>query len=161
MTLINDHIVDIRFEISDQVFDKDPLEVAVLATFVQANVSSPCEVVVVVADDDVLRDLNRRFLGINEPTDVLSFPNDSRGPFSGGSAGFPQYLGDIIISLPQAQRQAEEAGGTVVQELQLLVVHGTLHLLGYDHDEAKEKAQMWAIQEAILKQLNVDIPLPE
>jgi probable rRNA maturation factor len=112
----------------------------------------------VVTDDAQVQSLNRDFLGIDEPTDVLSFP-------SGESAPDPDtgeiYLGDIIISYPRAQAQAEAGGHPIQQELQLLVVHGVLHLLGYDHAEEEEKAEMWAAQEAVLIRLGSSLRPPE
>lgn len=137
------------------------LKQAALATLARHALQDVCEVMIVLTDDAALRELNRRFRGVDRPTDVLSFPNDSRGPFVGGSVEFPRYLGDIVISLPQAQLQATEAGGTVTQELQLLVVHGTLHLLGHDHEHPADRERMWAVQAEILRGLGVDIPLPE
>jgi probable rRNA maturation factor len=120
-----------------------------------------CEVVVIITDDAALDDLNRRFRGTFGPTDVLSFANESKGPFSMGSSDFLPYLGDIVISIDRAREQAAEAGGTLEAELQLLAVHGTLHLLGYDHADDREKEQMWAIQSEILRMLGASIPFPE
>ncbi len=133
------------------------LKVAALATLKHCDVREACEITIVISGDPTLRDLNRRFRGVDRSTDVLAFPNDSRGPFAGGGPDFPRYLGDIVISLDRAQEQAESVGGTLNQEVQLLIVHGTLHLLGYDHMAPKEKAQMWKIQQTILELLGVDI----
>jgi len=108
------------------------------------------EITVVVTDDQGIRELNRDFLGEDAPTDVLSFGvQEEDGPFvSAPEAG--SYLGDIIVSYPQAVAQAEEQGHSVERELDLLVVHGVLHLLGYDHAEEEEKATMWARQDQVL-----------
>jgi probable rRNA maturation factor len=92
--------------------------------------------------------LNRQYLGVDAPTDVLSFPVGEVDPESEAL-----YLGDILISYPQALAQAEAAGHPVQAELQLLVVHGTLHLLGYDHAEEDEKTLMWKAQDEILARL--------
>lgn len=158
------HVVDVRIEHAAQqtehgaseMLDMTLLKVAALATLKHCDVHEACEITVVISGDSTLQDLNRRFRGMDRPTDVLAFPNDSRGPFAGGGPNFPRYLGDIVISLDRAQEQAESFGGTLNQELQLLIVHGTLHLLGYDHMEPKEKAQMWGIQRTILELLGVD-----
>ena len=155
------HTVDIQVEEHVEPVDIKPLREAVIETLAQQKVNEVCEVVVVISDDAALRDLNARFRGIDAPTDVLSFADDTRGPFAGGSGNFPRYLGDIVISLDRAREQAEAAGGVLVQELQLLTVHGILHLLGYDHAEPAEKAAMWAAQSAILTALGVDISIPE
>jgi len=105
---------------------------------------------VVLADEDTVRELNRRYAGIDEATDVLSFPDGSRDPSDGLT-----YFGDILIALPLAERQALEGGISLTEELQVLVVHGVLHLLGHDHADPKGKRQMWAAQEACLKSLDV------
>jgi probable rRNA maturation factor len=92
-------------------------------------------------------------LGIDAPTDVLSFSaQEDGGPFvAAPEAG--GYLGDVILSYPRAVEQARERGHSTEQELDLLIVHGILHLLGYDHASEGEKAVMWAQQEAILESL--------
>jgi probable rRNA maturation factor len=155
------HLIDVQIEEQVGAVVEDPILQAGLVTLEYQQIDDPCEVVVVVSDDDALEDLNRRFRGVPHPTDVLAFSNETRGPFSGGAAGFPRYLGDIVISLDRARAQAEAAGGTLPEELQLLTVHGVLHLLGYDHADEREKEQMWTIQSEILRLLNVSILLPE
>jgi len=159
------HHVDIQVE--EQVaslkipLNQKVLKRAVLATLEQQGVTESCEVVVILSDDETLRALNRRFRGIDRSTDVLSFSDDTRGPFAGGSKRFPLYLGDIVLSVERAIAQADAASATFEQELQVLVIHGALHLLGYDHAEPSEKTQMWAAQEAVLRHLGIDISLPE
>ena len=86
------------------------------------------DMTIVLTDDAQLHELNREYLGVDAPTDVLSFPAAESDPETG-----TPYLGDILISIPRAKQQAEAAGHSVEDEVQLLVVHGTLHLLGHDH----------------------------
>jgi probable rRNA maturation factor len=113
----------------------------------------PGEVTVVVTDDEGIRELNRDFLGTDEPTDVLSFGTEKEsGPFI-ASPEASRYLGDVIVSYPRAKEQAGEQGYPVQRELDLLVVHGVLHLLGYDHAEEEEKVHMWTRQDDILTNL--------
>jgi probable rRNA maturation factor len=101
---------------------------------------------VLVTDDDEIREMNRRFLGIDEPTDVLSFPDEADG-FVQGVAG-DALLGDIAISLPTATRQATANGITLELEVAHLLVHGVLHLCGWDHVESAEaEASMRAREE--------------
>jgi probable rRNA maturation factor len=100
---------------------------------------------IVIDDNDALRDLNLQFRSIDSPTDVLSFPSGEVDPETGNL-----YLGDIIISYPKAKAQAEAANHSVDCELRLLVVHGVLHLLGFDHATPEEQKEMWVIQNAIL-----------
>lgn len=110
------------------------------------------EVTVVVTDEQGIRELNRDFLGRDEVTDVLSFAaQEAGGPFvPAPEAG--DYLGDVIICYPRAVEQAQDQGHPADQELALLVVHGVLHLLGYDHAIDQEQAEMWAVQDEILGQ---------
>lgn len=155
------HIVQIQDEVSLEGLDLAFLRVAALATLKHQGITAPCELTVVISDDASVQALNARFRGMDRPTDVLAFADDTRGPFAVTSGDFPRYLGDIVISLPTAQRQAAEAGCTPTQELQLLIVHGVLHLLGYDHAEVTERARMWQTQSAILALLGIESPLPE
>jgi probable rRNA maturation factor len=108
------------------------------------------QMTLVLTDDESIQALNRDFLGWDEPTDVLSFSaQEEAGPFvAAPEAG--TYLGDVIVSYPRAVAQAEEQGHSTEQELALLVVHGVLHLLGYDHAGEQDRAVMWARQDAIL-----------
>jgi probable rRNA maturation factor len=106
----------------------------------------------VIMDDDGIEALNHHYRGIEAPTDVLSFP----APLPPVKIpGEPPYLGDLVIGYPYAVLQAEQEGHDPVHSLMLLVVHGTLHLLGYDHDTPENRAAMWAAQEAALVALGV------
>ncbi len=108
-------------------------------------------VTLVITGDEEIRALNRDFLGNDAPTDVLSFPAEgSAEPFIVPEEEAADYLGDVIISFPTAARQAAEQGHAIEDELALLVVHGCLHLLGYDHADEESERQMWARQETIL-----------
>lgn len=104
----------------------------------------------VITDDAQIRELNRQFRKMDKETDVLSFPSDEIDLDTGRP-----YLGDIIISYPQAKLQAEQAGHSVETELQLLAVHGLLHLLGFDHSNKEEKKLMWAKQAETLNKLGL------
>lgn len=132
---------------------------AALATLVHQGLEEPCELAVVVTGDDALHELNRRHRGVDAPTDVLAFPDETHGPFV-AAPGLPRYLGDVVISFHRAEAQAAEAGHHVHVELQLLVVHGVLHLLGYDDVAKEQRVQMWAAQAQILQALAVKVHLP-
>ena len=113
------------------------------------------EVSLVIADDDALLELNERHRGDATVTDVLSFASRHDGPDEGISDfltpnGEPEELGEVVISYPQAERQAREAGRAVAAEVETLVVHGVLHLLGYDHAEPGEEREMFALQDVAL-----------
>ena len=98
--------------------------------------SAAGQVVIALVCDRKMRDLNRRFRGIDRVTDVLSFPAgpDGTGPPRDGPAGGPRWLGDIVIATGRAARQARAAGLTEPEERRRLALHGLLHLLGYDHE---------------------------
>jgi probable rRNA maturation factor len=108
------------------------------------------DLTIVLTDDAQLRELNLHWMGVDAATDVLSFPSDQTDPETGS-----RYLGDILISVPRAASQAAAAGHPVEAEIQLLVAHGVLHLMGHDHAEAKEKSRMWQAQSEILTQLGL------
>jgi probable rRNA maturation factor len=124
------------------------LESAVAATLAYENVLG--DVTLIIGDDDAITDLNLRFLGNPGPTDVLSFPAQESDDAFVQAPDADIYLGDIIIAYPYAAAQAAQQGHSIMDELNLLAVHGTLHLLGYDHAEPEEKADMWNRQDAIL-----------
>jgi probable rRNA maturation factor len=132
---------------------------AATATLIHQRVEGPCELAVVVADDEALRELNLRHRGVDAPTDVLAFPDEPWGSFV-AAPDAPRYLGDVVISFHRAKAQAAEAGHDVQVELQLLTVHGVLHLLGYDDVVEERRAQMWAVQAEILESLGVEAHPP-
>lgn len=154
---MNGHEVDVRIDgrYRGQV-DPKALRQAADATLEQQRFEAACELTVLITGDEVLRDLNRRHRGLDESTDVLAFPNETQGPFV-DAPGVPRYLGDVIISFPQAKTQATGAGNDPSAELQLLVVHGILHLLGHDDQTGPDCARMWQAQQAVLDQLDVEV----
>ena len=128
------------------------------------GVTPPAEVGLVVTDDETLRDLNRRYRGLDEPTDVLSFGHEPfdrlrtepfdrlrTEPFVTPPDGV-RRLGEVILSYPTAERQAQEAGHSVQEEAAHLVVHGLLHLRGYNHDDPEDERRMRAREEELLGQ---------
>lgn len=94
--------------------------------------SRDVELSLVLSDDDFIHQLNRDYRGKDRPTDVLSFEQD---PDSG-------VLGDVVISVPTARRQARMHGHSLAQEIEWLFLHGTLHLLGYDDETEEQAAEM-------------------
>jgi probable rRNA maturation factor len=114
------------------------------------------EVSVLFTDDAFISELNQQYRGVEGPTDVLSFALiDAEDEVDSVKVkGLPDVLGDVVISLETAGRQAKEEGKTLEQEIALLLVHGALHLLGYDHDEPEREAVMWRRQDAALKALD-------
>jgi probable rRNA maturation factor len=132
--------------------DPGRLRAAARATLRHQHAASPGALSLLVTGDAALRRLNRQFLGHNTSTDVLSFPSEDLDPETGA-----RYFGDIAISYPRARLQAAQGRHPIWAELQLLVVHGTLHLLGHDHAAPEEKARMWAAQAEILAHLKAPL----
>lgn len=108
------------------------------------------DLTLVLTDDEQVCELNRLYRGVDAPTDVLAFPAGEPDPETGRL-----YLGDVILSLPRAAAQAAAGGHPLEAELQLLVVHGVLHLLGHDHAGDEDKARMWAAQAEVLEHLGI------
>jgi probable rRNA maturation factor len=134
--------------------DKSILVKAAQVTLELTNHSNKTDLSIVVGNDALIHDLNRQYRGVDATTDVLSFPAGEIDPDTSDL-----YLGDVIISLPQAQRQAWSEKHPVQDELQLLVAHGVLHLLGYDHLNAADKKQMQSLQAKVLKVLDISIDI--
>jgi len=112
-------------------------------------------VTIALSGDETLQALNKQYLSHDYATDVLSFPSQTDDPDTSG-----RYFGDIAISYPRALAQAQIGGHAVEAELQLLTVHGVLHLLGHDHAEAADKDRMWQAQAEILTLLSSEIRGP-
>ena len=105
-----------------------------------------------ITDDKEIQDLNHRYRGINKKTDVLAFGEDFEDPDLES-----RYLGDVVISYPRAEEQARIRGHHIIEEIQLLIIHGVLHLLGFDHGDETTKARMWSLQNQILDHLGLGI----
>ena len=131
-------------------FPESLIERAVNAALAHQKKSLDVNLSVVLTDNRRLQKLNRDYLGVDAPTDVLSFPASEIDPETGA-----RYIGDILISVPYAAKGAKQAGNSLAAELQLLVVHGVLHLLGHDHAKPKEKSKMWKAQAQILESLGL------
>jgi probable rRNA maturation factor len=140
-------MIHIESEIS---FPQDLLEQAARTALEHEAQSLDAELSIILTDDARLHELNLNYLGVDAPTDVLSFPASETDPETGA-----RYLGDILISVPRAEMQAQAAGHALEAEVQLLVVHGVLHLVGHDHAEPEEKARMWKAQAEILERLGL------
>jgi probable rRNA maturation factor len=110
----------------------------------------PGELSIVLTDEQRSRALNQQFGGTDAPTDVLSFSNGSIDPDSG-----LHYYGDVVIAIPVAKEQASQAGHSLQAEITLLMVHGILHLLGYDHRDPAETEKMWSMQAQIMQHLGL------
>jgi probable rRNA maturation factor len=117
----------------------------------------PSEISVVLSDDEHIRELNKHHRGMDKPTNVLSFPAArTKAP-----AGGPRMLGDIVIAFETVEREAREEGKPIENHLSHLVVHGVLHLLGYDHEDDEEAEMMEARERQILAKLGIPDPYAE
>lgn len=126
-------------------FDEKNLQAWVRGTLNYLEVED-CDLSVVIGNNTEIHQLNREYRHIDAPTDVLSFVYDMLDPETG-----TRYLGDIIISAEKVFEQADQAGHSSQYEACTLVVHGILHLLGYDHVELADEAVMFPLQEKILR----------
>lgn len=144
-----------------RLIKKRQLELAAQQTLLHQRAPAGAALTIVIAGDRKVQTLNRQYRGVDAPTDVLAFAARETTPTRFISApGESLYLGDVIISYPRAAAQARAAGHSVQAELQLLVIHGVLHLLGYDHATPAQKRKMWAAQAAILCALNSPLAEP-
>ncbi len=150
----------VSLQVEDEYHDlvsEARLKSVVEETLIAGGRAADTAVTVAIAGDGLVRDLNRLHRGLDETTDVLSFSFDHHGQYYGdeepqnGPEVDPEFvlppevpatLGDVIISYPQAQREADEAGHSVEQELAVLLAHGVLHLMGHDHEGPEEEAAM-------------------
>jgi probable rRNA maturation factor len=112
-------------------------------------VAAPAELSIAFVDDAAIQVLNRDYRATDAPTDVLSFAQGEGDEFALPEGAAP-HLGDVIVSIETARRQAAEHGLALDDEVAHLVVHGILHLLGYDHEAAAEETQMRAREDAVL-----------
>lgn len=119
------------------------------------GVTPPYEVSIVLTGQETVHAMNRQYRNVDAPTDVIAFYTEEHGP---GAQTFVlpddgvRRLGDVVISFPQAVEQAREQGHSVEKELALLVTHGMLHLLGYDHEAAEDAPRMRGREAVLMEQ---------
>ena len=155
-----DHLIFIRREVKNLGHNNSAalIKKAVNMALTAEGITEPCEINVVLTDDEGIRLLNREYRGIDRATDVLSFPMNELTPGE-FDADLCEYdfdnegvlLGDMAISVPRCEEQGEEFGHGYEREIMYLTVHSVLHLLGYDHvDEGEMKKQMREREKAIM-----------
>ncbi len=152
-------VIDVAIEGEDWASIDAPVqlaETAILAAIKEtgARLAMNAEISVLFCDDAFIRELNRKWRGIDKPTNVLAFPT------SGDPRARP-LLGDIVIAFETASREASEAGRPLRDHAAHLLVHGFLHLIGHDHAGAAEAAAMEALERAILGRLGIAGPFWE
>jgi probable rRNA maturation factor len=126
------------------------------ALAVAGNPGTSCELSLLLADDAALHELNRLWRGQDKPTNVLSFPARPHGGFAG-----PEALGDIALAFETVAAEAESEGKSLADHTAHLIVHGVLHLLGYDHGTEAEAAEMEALEVEALARLGIANPYRE
>ncbi|MBC7262751.1 MAG: rRNA maturation RNase YbeY [Chloroflexi bacterium] len=150
----------ITVEISPEVTGSVPVEDLIRAArtvLSLENAAGPLELSVVITDAETIRGMNRTYRSLDAPTDVLAFAmREGTDRFVLPTALIP-YLGDVVISYPNAVEQSQLGGHPVRDELMLLTVHGVLHLLGYDDQEKAARQRMWAAQGRALRALGLSL----
>lgn len=159
------HEILLESELEQAFPYEELLKTCIETALAEEGVDVPCEVDVLITDDEGIHQINLEQREVDRPTDVLSFPmfyfRPGKPPKGDALDVDPETgllpLGDMVISYERAQAQAEEYGHSVQRELGYLAVHSVLHLLGYDHmDEGEEKRQMRAREEAIMSVLQLE-----
>ncbi|WP_108717676.1 MULTISPECIES: rRNA maturation RNase YbeY [Miniimonas] len=137
---------------NESAYEIDELEFAALARYVldQMHVHPQAELSVIFVDVPAMTELHVRWMDEPGPTDVMSFPMDELRPGTEGEPSDPGILGDIVVCPEVATAQAREAGHSAQEEMLLLVTHGILHLLGFDHAEEEERTEMFDLQRRLL-----------
>jgi len=130
----------------------DAKSLAKLSRFVmdRMRVHPQAELCIKLVDEGTIATLNQQWMGKDGPTDVLAFPMDELRPGLVNEEPEDGVLGDLVLCYSVAERQAKEAGHAPADEVDLLTVHGILHLLGYDHAEPEEHQEMFALQARLL-----------
>ncbi len=152
MSLSKNNKILINKEIYDKQITKkfiENLAKEILDFLDQKNV----EIGITLTDNETIQALNKEWRNKDKPTDVLSFPINEKPP------EYKYYLlGDVVISLPVAKRQAEKTGLTYKEEILRLLIHGILHLLGYDHEKSEKEAKiMFSLQDKIFENLRKNL----
>ncbi|HHT73125.1 MAG TPA: rRNA maturation RNase YbeY [Firmicutes bacterium] len=150
--------VDLLLNNEQSHYDIEPFRDLITRAFLEVlareGADPDVEVSLTFVDDEQIRVLNREYRAKDTATDVLSFPQDDEDGFM-SIPGMPQVLGDIVISLPRAEEQAETFGHSLEREVVYLAVHGLLHLLGFDHEDEEGRAEMRAREEAVMEAIGL------
>jgi probable rRNA maturation factor len=141
--------VEVNNESGTQV-DEERLGALARHVLSQMRIHPQAELSLLLVDEVTMAQLHEQWMDQPGPTDVLAFPMDELRPADEDSEPEPGLLGDVVLCPTVAERQAQQAGHDVLDEIDLLCAHGVLHLLGYDHDDPEEHRQMFALQTRLL-----------
>jgi probable rRNA maturation factor len=138
--------------LNESGYDISVSELSRLSRFVmdRMRVHPQAELCIKLVDERTIAELNEKWMEKSGPTDVLAFPMDELRPGEVNEEPEEGMLGDLVVCPAVAERQANEAGHPPAEEIDLLAVHGILHLLGYDHAEPEEHAEMFGLQARLL-----------
>jgi len=148
------YIIELQHEADVTGIDTHALERLAEHAMKLEAVTAPAELSIVLGDDPLLRRLNRQWRGKDKPTNVLAFPADDGMARSGA----PLLLGDVILAFGTVAGEAATQGKTLAAHLSHLVIHGVLHLLGFDHEEAAAATRMEALETAVLAGIGIADP---
>ena len=152
-------MLEIYINNQQELIDLKPEDITELIKkiFTAAKLKDHGELSVTFMDDNAIADLNQTYRKKEGPTDILSFPQDEGMEFPAPEdENYLPLIGDIMISIETAKKQAEEMGHPLDRELKILLIHGILHLYGYDHEDDEEAAAMQEKEKEILKTLETD-----
>ncbi|TYR82369.1 rRNA maturation RNase YbeY [Priestia megaterium] len=151
MSLVIDFIDETNEVTNEQQIELEKL-LALAAE--KEGIADDAEISITFVDNDRIQEINREYRDKDKPTDVISFALEEMGEDEIHIVGedMPRVLGDIVISIPKTQEQANEYGHSFMRELGFLTVHGFLHLLGYDHETPEDETKMFTRQKDILEQ---------
>jgi probable rRNA maturation factor len=142
--------------------DSEWLQKVVEKPLVLENTPSMVEISLVITGQERIQELNRDYRGQDRPTDVLSFSlsqekeDEEEVPFLGPPDGM-LHLGEVIISYPQASMQAAESGHSIKREMAVLIIHGVLHILGYDHEKPEMELLMQAREKEVMAEIEKEL----
>jgi probable rRNA maturation factor len=145
--------------LNETEFDIDVSRISNLARFAidKMKIHPHADLSIIFVDEQSIAELNQKWMADSGPTDVLSFPMDELRPGDNGQQSAESLLGDIVICPQVALQQALAANKSPEDEINLLLVHGFLHLLGFDHANEEEHKHMFALQEQILSDWGVSV----
>jgi probable rRNA maturation factor len=137
--------------------DQEHLNKIILQTLRREGMAEPLTFGLLITDDEHIKRLNLRYRGQDRETDVLAFDMENSQNRFVSPHSVPVHLGDVVVSYARAVAQAETYGHSIEEELHRLVVHGLLHLLGYDDRSDEERQRMWDRQETILREFHTNV----
>ena len=152
-------MIEIIYNNIEKIKEEKTIKKVIQTALEEEQIKHQLDIYITLTNNEEIHKINKEHRNIDRPTDVLSFPmfekEDIKKLKQEKKEQGEEILGDIIISIPKAQEQAEEYGHSFERELSYLVAHGMLHLLGYDHIKEEEKEIMRTKEEEILKKLNI------